>query len=308
MSEDNSPGSGSSVLAVIVNYNSGDDCARLLGQLAGQQKISLGITVIDSDSGDGSLARAKVVASGLSVPVHFIEPGRNVGYTGNNLAIDETGPDVFIVNPDVEVRDPHAIAGLSSILAADPGLAAVAPHIRTQRGIEYVDSLLSLDHARAHHHPTHVPSWPHPGSVHSVPWLNGAAWLLRREALREVGLLDERFFLFFEEVDWCVRASKAGWRLGLSRDISVEHRRSSSFRGTKGAFYYWRNLYLLCSKHAVAAEWKSAYLRRLLAENLRRGPLRRGETRRAWEGYRAARRGRFGPAPEDAVSGTSPQS
>lgn len=287
------------VRVVIVNYNSGWDCARLLRQLARQQDVDLDIVVIDSASRDDSLQRAKDVAGGMPGTVRFVEPGCNVGYTGNNLAMGAPWPDLLILNPDVDIDDASTISELVALLAADPRLGALAPHIRTDQGIEYTDSVLDLDRARAHHQPTYVEAWPHPEPVHPVAWLNGAAWLLRGRALEQIGGLDERFFLFFEEVDWCIRARGAGWTLGLSRDVGVEHRRSSSFRGTKGAFYYWRNLHLLCSKHGSG--WQRSYLRRLTRENLRPGPFRRGETRRAWQGYRAARAGRFGPAPEDAA-------
>lgn len=287
------------VTAVIVNYNSGQDCARLLGQLDRQVGVSLRVVVIDSDSSDDSLSAAREAALRLRVPVTFLTPGRNVGYTGNNLALIDLIGDAFVCNPDVEVDDAHLLAGLVDVFRTDPTLAAVAPTIRRPDGRrEYTSSLVDLGQAAAYHPAPDGPDWPHTTDVQALPWVNGAAWLLRSAALDDVGLLDERFFLFCEEVDWCLRATAAGWRVALSRDQTVRHRRSSSFDGTKGSFYYWRNLYLLCEKHPEAG-WRRSYHRRLAKEGVTLRGLVNGNALRAVEGYVAARRGAYGPSRQD---------
>jgi GT2 family glycosyltransferase len=284
--------------AIMVNYNSGHDSARLLRQLAAQRGVKLDVIVIDSASTDESMRVARKTASEISLPVRFIEPGRNVGYTGNNIGLKIVSGDAFVVNPDVELLDEDVLLKLSRHLQNHPDLAAVAPHIRVAGGIEYTDSVLDLANASAFHPAPTSAGWPHPDPVAVLPWVNGAAWLLRREALDQVGLLDERFFLFCEEVDWCIRARRHGWRVGLVGDASVIHRRSSSFSGTKGGYYYWRNVYLLCAKHPEPG-WRRSYHRRLISEGFSLRQLARGGARRAAQGYIAARFGHYGAARDD---------
>jgi GT2 family glycosyltransferase len=128
-----------------------------------------------------------------------------------------------------------------------------------------------------------------------MPWIDGAFWMLRSEAVREVGLLDEQFFLFSEEVDWCIRAGYKGWRVGVLRDSEVRHERSSSFGdSTKGAYYAWRNSFLLCKKHEGYGGWIYFWFRSLLQFAAQRGHIRSGMASAALRGARDAIAGRTG--------------
>lgn len=291
------------VTAITVNYNSGSDCARLLTELGNQEGIhDLDVVVIDSASEDGSLDGAKVAAQELQsrMQINFVEPGRNVGYTGSNLGIPAQDGPVFLVNPDVRLHSPSTLAVLIDLLLSDASLAAVAPTIVTDGRIEYSDSVVDPLSARAEHRGTHRDTWPHPEPTVDLSWVNGAAWLLGANAIRSVGPLDERFFLFFEETDWCLRARRAGFRVALTHRASVGHIRSSSFGGsTKGAYYYWRNLYLLLRKHGQGLPWRLAYARRLLRFLAAARSWRSGQATRALEGLADALRESFGPARED---------
>jgi len=280
------------VTAVVVSWNSGEDLANLVRDLHAQTGVALSIVVVDNASRDDSVALARAVGK-----FALVEPGRNLGYTGGNrVGADAAGPDadVFIVS----VLAAHVVADDAEVrrepLHADAGLAAVAPLIELEDGnIEYLDSVVDLHHARAVHVATDVPA-PAPGPPVALSWIDGAAWLFRAQARGEVGLFDDRFFLLFEEVDWCIRARAAGWRVALVPEARVGHRRSSSFAGTnKSGYYYWRNLYLLCRLHAPSPLWRLHYARRV-ARHLASPVVRRG--------VRDALRGRYGPGPEDAAA------
>jgi GT2 family glycosyltransferase len=128
--------------------------------------------------------------------------------------------------------------------------------------------------------------------------VSGAFWVVRRSALAEVGPLDERFFLLCEEVDWCLRARAHGHQVALVRDAEVLHTGGRSFRASrKAAYYYGRNMFLLCRKHAGTNRWWRAWARTILA------PLATPQTWRTaipvnalWGGLDALR-GRYGPRP-----------
>lgn len=286
---------GSRVHVVVVHYKSGGMLLNLVRDLVRQEDTKIELHVVECGD-DGSVSQA------LSrFPFRVTSPGMNLGYCGgNNLVLQElvdSGSPVCLINPDVRLPDSRTLRRMSNILASRPDVAAVAPSIRTIDGrIEYTGSEVELRRAHAVHTGTHVHGWSSedPAFV-EMPWVDGACWMLRSEALREVGSLDERFFLFSEEVDWCVRASLAGWRVGVLRDVEIHHARSSSFGGsTKGAYYAWRNMYLLCKKHEGYGLWVVFWLRNLLFRVIQRGQMRSGHSAASLRGARDAVVGRSG--------------
>lgn len=288
------------VTAIVVNWNSGKDLARVVEHLAAQQGVALDILVVDNDSKDDSVARAQ--ATGVSFR---LEPaGANLGYAGGNnfaAALVDPADDIFIVNPDVRLPDARTVARLVDALAHDSSLGAVAPAIQTERGCaEYLDSEVDFEHARAVHIETNE-VFPDDAAPRVITWIDGAALLVRGTARKDVGLFDERFFLFFEEVDFSLRLQASGWQVALCPAIRVRHRRSSSFTGsTKGAYYYWRNLYLICSIYASSrAQWRWHWTRQLLRYVARRRVLFSGSSVASLRGGADALRGRFGPGRVD---------
>jgi GT2 family glycosyltransferase len=92
-----------------------------------------------------------------------------------------------------------------------------------------------------------------------VDWVLGCAILLERAAVEDVGELDERFFAYHDEVDWCTRARKKGYRIILVPDARVWHAGQSSTGGEKYAsakrYFVGRNSVLFAKKHATARQW-----------------------------------------------------
>ena len=289
------------VTAVVVNWNSRDDLAGVLVDLNAQSGVEMKIIVVDNNSSDDSLALGH--ATGVAFEAR--QAGRNLGYTGgNNLGAELAGPDadVLVVNPDVRLPDASTVSRLADALADDASLGAIAPVIEISPGrLEYLDSEIDLDHAAAVH--THTDSMvPDDVAPRVVSWIDGAMLLVRAQARRDVGFFDDRFFLMWEEVDWCIRAAKNGWRVALCPAARVTHRRSSSFEGTKkGGYYYWRNLYLVCRIHAPSRwRWRWHYLRRFSAFVTRPVILRSGYAFVVAHGTLDGLRGRVGPKPQDA--------
>ena len=92
----------------------------------------------------------------------------------------------------------------------------------------------------------------------------GACMTVRRDALQEVGLLDESFFLYCEEVDWCWRVKQAGWHVVHCPDVLVIHREAQSTRQHRGEMlvHLYRSRYRLYAKHR--AGWQQRMLRWLV--------------------------------------------
>lgn len=282
---------------VIVHYRSGGAVNDLLTGLATQADVLMQTFVVECGD-DGSLRGVDTRHPATTV----IDPGQNLGYcAGNNVGVAAgTAPYVLVANPDTRPVAADVVATLCRSCEENPSVAAAAPLIRTVEGrIEYADSVLDLDRAAAFLTMNHVDAWPYGAEdrVH-LPWVSGAFWVFRRSALADVGPLDERFFLLCEEVDWCIRARTRGYELALVRDAVVVHSGGRSFRDSrKAAYYYGRNMFLLCRKHAGSNRWWSRWARMIAAPLVAPRTWLTAVPANALWGAFDALRGRYGPRP-----------
>lgn len=249
---------------VIVNWNVREllgDCLEAVyasagGTLDGDGRLRLGdytveVWVVDNASADGS---AEMVRARFS-QVELIESGGNLGFTaGNNLALRRCkGRYVLLLNPDTRVA-PDALAVLLHYMEAHPETGVVGPQLRYGDGtlqssrrrfptlaMALMESTLLEQWfpgnrwARAYHLDDRSPEMEQ-----EVDWLTGACLLVRAEVLRSVGLLDERFFMYSEELDWCRRIAAAGWRIVYLPQAVVMHYegRSSSQVAARRQFHF----------------------------------------------------------------------
>ncbi len=229
---------------VIVNYRTADlvvDCLRSLAPQTGD--LGSGRVVIaDNASGDGSVEKlhAAIATSGWSAWAEVLPLPRNGGFAyGNNAGIRvalEAGQPadyVMLLNPDTVVR-PDALRALVDFMAAHPtaGIAGSLienPDGGADRSAHRAPSPLGeLDGAarlgvlsRLLHRYTVSP--PLRDEAHACDWVSGAAMIVRRQVLEQVGPLDEGYFLYFEEVDFCCRARDAGWQVWYAPAARVLH-------------------------------------------------------------------------------------
>jgi N-acetylglucosaminyl-diphospho-decaprenol L-rhamnosyltransferase len=216
---------------VIVNYRTADLACQSLASLAPELAKRPGsqVRVVDNESGDGSAEKiARFVEDrGFGHWARVTPAGRNGGFAaGNNLALrsllSERGHDAFLLlNPDAWVL-PGAIGALVDRLEGDPHIGIVGSRLENPDGtlqrsafrfpspgteIERAISLGPVTRLLS----TWAISFPPSDVPHPCDWVAGASLLVRREVLEKVGLLDEGYFLYFEEVDLCWRAAQAGW-------------------------------------------------------------------------------------------------
>lgn len=230
--------------AVIVNYRTPEMTLDALRALARELAAfpDARVEIVDNASGDGSVERlrAGVVELGLADRVEVTETARNGGFAyGNNAAIRRAlerpePPDyVYLLNSDA-FPDPGSLSRLVAFLdeRRDVGIAGsyihgpggdvhitafrfptLASELQGSARLGFLTRLLRRS----------VVPLPLPESARQVDWLAGASMLVRREVFRDVGLLDETFFLYFEETDFCRRARAAGWPTWYVRESSVTH-------------------------------------------------------------------------------------
>lgn len=232
------------VLVVIVNFRTGGHVVACLRTLA-PEVAALGAVeavVVDNCSGDDSVEviEAAIVCEGWQAWARVLRAPVNGGFSyGNNLAVrpalaSSEPPDYFwILNPDTELRR-GALRELLAFVQARPrvGIAGSSfelstgelwPHafrfpsiwseIASALRLAFVGRLLSR----------HVVLLTMGSEPERVDWLPGASMLVRREVFEQAGLMDEGYFLYFEETDFCLAAARAGWECWYVPQSRVMH-------------------------------------------------------------------------------------
>ncbi|WP_250442507.1 glycosyltransferase [Actinotalea sp. C106] len=196
------------VSVILVNYRGAEDtitCLRAFDDIA-WPKDRLELIVVDNESGDGSADRIRTEVPGVVV----VEAGSNTGFAGGcNLGAQHaTGEHLAFINNDAR-PDQRWIEAAVAVLEAEPDVGAVASKVLDWEGrlIDYVDGSLTwfgMGYKREVEKPD-TGAWERPKDV---LFGTGAAMFVRAALYREVGGFDERFFMFYEDVD-------LGWRLNL---------------------------------------------------------------------------------------------
>jgi GT2 family glycosyltransferase len=220
------------VVIVVVNYRTADLTIDALASLEGEigSVAPAQVVVVDNDSNDGSFERiaAAVAARGWTGWVSVFAAGENGGFAkGNNVALARArerwpAPQyVHLLNPDTVVR-PRALRALVDFMDAHPTVGIAGSRLEDpdgtpQRSAFRFPSALSELESMARVGPIsrllddRIVAPPVSDVDCQTDWVAGASMIIRREVIDAVGSLDERYFMYFEEVDFMARARQAGW-------------------------------------------------------------------------------------------------
>ncbi len=249
------------ISVVTVNYKTRAYLERMLETLFQFHKEPLEVFVVDNASGD------QLDDLSLRFPtVTFLRSEKNLGFAGGcNLAIGQAqGDDVVLVNPDVEFTS-DAIFQIAKKMELDPTVGIGGIRLLNTDGspqacvwrfpTPWSQLLLLLKIPHIFGETRSVGRWlmrdMHYEESQDVDQVMGAFFCIQRKLLDDIGLLDDKFFLWYEEVDFCRRAKNAGWRVRYFHDISARHKKGSSFLSVST----WR---------------KQAFLRRSLSRYMRK--------------------------------------
>jgi GT2 family glycosyltransferase len=223
---------------IIVNWNTGDLLRRCLESIYAElAEVQAEIFVVDSASTDFSLA----AASEQFPQVNYIISPVNVGFgSANNLALRQARGDyLLLLNPDTLVH-PGAIIALIDFMEQNPqGGASTARLLNSDGSLQYSCSpepTLGREFLRMFHLGGVRPDGYYSMETWSlaiprqVDVILGACMLVRRTALDQAGLFDERFFMYSEEVDLCRRIRLAGWEISWVPSAMVTHYGAQSTR------------------------------------------------------------------------------
>jgi hypothetical protein len=237
------------VSIIIVSWNVAADLAACLRSIDAAPKPVTEIIVVDSASADETVS---MLRRDFPHVVLFAQT-ENVGFTkGNNIGLRAArGRCLFLLNPDTEIIG-DAITRMMAYLDANPHIAMIGAHTLNSDGTyqptrrhfptlasELIESIWFAP--RLKRLPSHFPlGQPDPDSTHEVDWVQGSALMARRAVYEHIGGLDEQFFMFSEEVDWCKRACLAGWKTAYVGNARIVHHggRSTEQTGAHVHIYY----------------------------------------------------------------------
>lgn len=260
---------------VILNYNTRELLRACLASLcAGQEAVRFSICVVDNASSDGS---SEMVAQEFPA-VHLIRNRHNSGYSaGNNLGlvwfglgekvpagVQTTPRYLLLLNPDTLVP-PGTLARMTEFMDGHPAAGVAGPRVRRPDG--------SLDKACRRSFPTPQVSFyrmtglsrlfpNHPrfnaynlghlpeDGVYPVDAVVGAYMQLRAAAIQEVGLLDESFYMYGEDLDWAKRIKDAGWEIWYNGQAQITHvKEAASQHSGRSRIAFYEAMWIFYRKH-----------------------------------------------------------
>jgi GT2 family glycosyltransferase len=274
------------ISVVIVSWNAKSfllQCIEsVLRQSPRDHRKQIEVIVVDNASSDGSPEAVRDNAPA----VKLICNGGNDGFAkGNNIGIRASiGEYLFLINSDVVVSD-GCFDKLVRYMDAHPEIGMLGPKIvgsdgKVQRSTMGLPSLwntlcraLALDSLfpRSRLFGGHLMTFLKHDVTRPVEVINGCFWVVRRSAMEQVGLLDERFFMYGEDVDWCKRFNDGGWKVVFFSEVEVLHYggASSSNAPVKFNIEMQRANYQYWTKHHSRAEADAFLLISFLHHSLR---------------------------------------
>ena len=240
---------------LIVNYASWPLTLRCIASLRETRYTDFEIIVIDNDS---------VEPPKLPSGVRLIRNKENVGFASahNKGIATSNGDPIVLINPDTVVERDF-FEHLEGFFAENPRVGISGPRIVDSEGHLQLSarreisalsgflgrtSLLTRLFPKSSLVKSQFPAVTNQSHPTSVDWVSGACMVVRRETLRDVGPLDERFFMYFEDADLCRRARVAGWLVYYLPQVEIVHQTGASSRSRpmaiwllhKSAFLYHR--------------------------------------------------------------------
>ncbi len=294
------------VSIIILNYNGREDTLACLRSMEHLTYPTVEVIVVDNGSTDGSVEAFRAQHPRFKL----IETGANLGFTGgNNVGIHhalEQGADyILLLNNDTIVA-PDMLDVMVDVMEADAHIGVAGPTIYYYdapetiwsagggidwtRGVTWMIGLDQEDKAQFGLQPR------------QVDFVTGCAILARRSVWEQAGLLDDKFFMYYEETEWCVRARRAGFAIVHVPAAMVWHKISIAQRAASTRTYYYmtRNrLLFLRNCHAGLRTWVNTtaeYARTFVSWSVRPKWQDRRHLRRVMlRAITDFTRGRFGP-------------
>ncbi len=292
------------VFIIILNTNRKADTLECLSSIVKSTYQNYTVLILDNASTDGSVETIRTQYP----QVQIISLKENRGYAGNNnvgiqAALTQGADWIFLLNEDTMMA-PDCLTQLVEMGESQSNIGILGPMVYhydepniIQSAGGHLDNRLYSIHLGQNEQDIGQYVEPHP-----VDWISGCAILVRRLVIDQIGSLDENFFIYLEELDWCMRTRENGWNIFHIPHAKLWHKgvQRNYHPAPSVTYYFTRNRFLLLSKHhASILTWFSAWwqtLTTLISWTLRPKWRSMNKHRDAmWQGIKDFLSKRWGP-------------
>jgi hypothetical protein len=243
---------------VVVSWNVKPQLKNCLNSILGEKLKDFEVIVVDNASSDGS---PQMVERDFP-QVKLIKNNQNLGFSkANNQAIKiSQGEYILLLNSDTVIQ-PGAIQKMVNFMDKNKRVGALGCKVKNPDGTLQdscgrFPSLSAIMATKIHRLSKglllkSLASHQVADIEKEVDWITGASLMVRREAIEQVGLLDEAIFMYFEDTDWCYRIKKSGWVVKVTPEAEIIHLGGGSARRVPDtlAYEYRKSQYYLYGKH-----------------------------------------------------------
>lgn len=241
------------IAVIILHYGKIQTTKNCLVQL--KAKIEDNSVILVNNSQDDISALSKIIKD-----TSLIDNRKNLGFArgvnqGITLALKDHSVDaVFLMNNDLALVF-GGFNQLKLVMSKIPSAGIVSPILHHAGGYDWGGKYSKLSGMVKHK------NWPNkPKTIQSVGHVAGAAMLIKRSVLKEVGMLDERFFLYYEDLDYCLRAASKSYTIHITPDVVAEHAVSAGSSSLGRTKYQWVSHLKFVTKHLFKLAYPTAYL------------------------------------------------
>lgn len=243
------------IINVILNTNRCEDTLACLASLQEATYPNHKTIVLDNASTDGSVEAIREQFPNVQV----IQLKENLGYAGNNnvgieAAIRQAADWVFVLNEDT-ILAPDCFERMIEAAEEDAKIGIMGPtvyHYDEPNVIQSAGGRLTPTWSSIHlgQNETDLSQYDRP---RQVEWISGCAILVKRQVIEQIGAIDARFFYYWEETDWCIRALKQGWKILHVPDAKIWHKGvQRDYSPSPNVTYYsTRNRFLFLAKNGA---------------------------------------------------------
>lgn len=238
------------VAVVILNFKLKEQTLKAVKSVQESSYQDLQIIVVDNNSQDGLEDEVKKLKN-----VEFIQSGDNLGYSGgNNLGIKKAlglGAElVFILNPDTTLEKESVETLVEGLERNEAGIVCPKIYFADSKKIWFAGGKLDILNVLGSHRGVNEKDEGQYNKEEGTDFATGAAVLIKKQVLQKVGLLDDRYFLYYEDSDICFRVKKAGFKIMYIPKAVVYHKnaQATTLGSSLQDYFITRNRMLFASK------------------------------------------------------------
>lgn len=238
------------VCVVILNYKVCELTLRCIKSVQKSDYTNIQLIVVDNNSGDNLEEEIKKLSD-----IEFIQTGKNLGYSGGNnvgikKALDMGADYVFILNPDATVDKDTIDILLTRAEQYQAGVVGPKIYFEGTKKIWFAGGVFDQANVLGSHRGVNEEDHGQFNQDLEVDFVSGAALFVNSKVFKKIGLFDERYFLYYEDSDFCYRAKRSGFKVMYIYQAEVSHKnaQSTGLGSPLQDYYITRNRMLFASK------------------------------------------------------------